>query len=90
MNELILNAEKSQLMQFTTFISTLKKYKNYIIGYFNNTNTSGSVEGFNNKIKVMKRRFYGIFDENNLFRRLFLIQETMQCTEQYNVAHKMR
>ncbi|MFT4694091.1 MAG: transposase [Francisella sp.] len=34
-------------------------------------NTSGFVEGFNNKIKVIKRRCYGIFDEKSLFRRVF-------------------
>ena len=43
-----------------------------IIAYFKGRNTSGFVEGFNNKVKVLKRRCYGIFDENSLFRRLFL------------------
>jgi hypothetical protein len=28
-----------------------------------------------NKIKVIKRRCYGIFDENSLFRRIFLDTE---------------
>ena len=33
---------------------------------------SGFVEGLNNKIKVLKRRCYGLFDTGTLFQRLFL------------------
>jgi transposase len=40
--------------------------------YFLEGWTSGFVEGFNNKIKVLKRRCYGIFDVKNLFRRISL------------------
>jgi transposase len=34
--------------------------------------SSGFVEGFNNKIKVLKRRCYGIFNIQHLFQRIFL------------------
>ena len=71
----ILKVEESGLKQFDTFISTLSKYKNHILKYFKGRYTSGFVEGFNNKIKVIKRRCYGIFDENSLFRRIFLDTE---------------
>jgi len=64
--------EGSGLNCFEQFIKTLKKYKTEIIGYFKGRNTSGFVEGFNNKVKVLKRRCYGIYNENSLFRRLFL------------------
>jgi len=67
--------EQSGLTQFNTFINTLKKYQPHIVQYFNGRHNSGFVEGFNNKIKVIKRRCYGIFDENSLFRRLFLDTE---------------
>ena len=50
----------------------IHKYKNELVNYFRRRETSGFVEGFNNKIKVLKRRCYGIFDEKSLFRRLFL------------------
>jgi hypothetical protein len=30
------------------------------------------VEGFNTKLKVLKRRCYGIFNLNHLFQRLYL------------------
>ncbi len=71
-NAWILLVEQSQLRCFDTFAKTLKKYQTEIVAYFKGRNTSGFVEGFNNKVKVLKRRCYGIFDENSLFRRLFL------------------
>jgi transposase len=35
-------------------------------------NNSGFVEGINNKIKVMKRRCYGISNIKHFFQRVFL------------------
>jgi len=71
-NEWIAKVERSGLSCFNQFIRTLEKFKTEIVAYFKGRNTSGFAEGFNNKVKVLKRRCYGIFDENNLFRRLFL------------------
>ena len=71
----ILKVGESGLKQFDTFIGTLSKYQQHIVNYFKGRHTSGFVEGFNNKIKVIKRRCYGIFDENSLFRRVFLDTE---------------
>jgi len=34
--------------------------------------SSGFVEGLNNKVKVLKRRCYGIFNLGHLFQLLFL------------------
>jgi transposase len=53
-------------------IKTLKKWKNEIANYFVNRNTSAFVEGLNNKIKVLKRRCYGIYNLKHFFQRLFL------------------
>jgi transposase len=36
------------------------------------TQSSGFVEGLNNKIKVIKRRCYGFFKVESLFQRLVL------------------
>lgn len=66
----IRNVEKSELTCFNTFIKTLTKLWNEIINYFINRLNSGFVEGLNNKIKVLKRRCYGIFDVENLFQRI--------------------
>ncbi|GAG31067.1 unnamed protein product, partial [marine sediment metagenome] len=71
-DEWIAKVEASKLSCFNQFIITLKKYRSEIIAYFKGRHTSGFVEGFNNKVKVLKRRCYGIFDEKSLFRRLFL------------------
>jgi transposase len=30
------------------------------------------VEGFNNKVKILKRRCYGIFNLKHLFQRIYL------------------
>ena len=43
-----------------------------ITNYFINRTNSGWIEGLNNKIKVLKRRCYGITDPLSLFRRLWL------------------
>jgi transposase len=71
-NEWSLKVLASDLTCFNRFIKTLKKYKNEVVSYFQGRHTSSFVEGFNNKVKVLKRRCYGIFDEKSLFRRLFL------------------
>ena len=63
---------KNKLTCFNKFIKTLRKFKNEISNYFLNRNTSAFVEGLNNKIKVLKRRCYGIFNVNRLFQRLYL------------------
>ena len=69
-NKWIEDVEKSELTCFQTFIKTLKKLWNEILNYFLNRANSGSTEGLNNKIKVLKRRCYGIFNVENLFRRV--------------------
>lgn len=54
------------------FVKTLERYKPNILNYFKNRKTSGFVEGLNNKIKVLKRRCYGIEKTTTLFQRLVL------------------
>ena len=64
--------EESGLKCFNKFLSTLNKYWDKIINYFINRQTSGFVEGLNNKIKVIKRRCYGILNVKHLFQRIYL------------------
>lgn len=71
-DEWIEKVQSSKVKCFTRFIKTLNKYKDEITNYFISRNTSGFVEGFNNKLKVMKRRCYGIFNIKHFFQRLFL------------------
>jgi transposase len=63
---------KSRLSCFNSFLSTLDKWMDGITNYFVNWQTSGFVEGFNNKIKVIKRRCYGILNVKHLFQRIRL------------------
>ncbi|KXO09333.1 Mobile element protein [Moritella sp. JT01] len=64
--------EKSDVTIFKTFISTLVKYKGKIANYFKGRKNSGFVEGLNNKIKVIKRRCYGVSSVKSYFQRLWL------------------
>jgi len=63
---------KSELTCFNAFIKTLEKYKPFILNYFKARKNSGFVEGLNNKIKVAKRRCYGLLKVESFFQRLFL------------------
>ena len=73
--EWIEEVESSELVCFDRFIKTLKKYYHEITNYFISRDSSGFVEGFNNKIKVIKRRCYGVFNLKHLFQRVFLDSE---------------
>ena len=64
--------EQSGLTCFDAFLKTLDNHLDYITNYFIKRLNSGFVEGFNNKIKVIKRRCYGIFNVDHLFQRIFL------------------
>ena len=70
--EWIISVRETKLTCFNKFIKTLNKFKKEIANYFIGRKNSGFVEGFNNKIKVLKRRCYGIFDLKHLFQRLCL------------------
>jgi len=63
---------KSGLKCYGTFLGTLDNWKDEITNYFNAHHSSGFVEGLNNKIKVLKRRCYGIFNIGHIFQRLSL------------------
>lgn len=63
---------KSNLTCFDDFINTLENWLEEISNFFIHRDTSGFVEGFNNKIKVLKRRCYGIFNVQHLFQRIYL------------------
>ena len=74
-NNWISKVNKSNLNCFNGFILTLEKYIEEITNYFTYRNTSGFVEGFNNKIKVLTRRCYGLKSAKRLFQRIRLDTE---------------
>jgi transposase len=68
----IRQVKESGLQCFEDFLKTLRNWWEEIINFFVDRANSGFVEGFNNKLKVLKRRCYGIFNVTNLFRRIYL------------------
>lgn len=62
--------KKSGIQEFDSFLTTLNNWIDEISNYFLEGWSSGFVEGFNNRVKVLKRRCYGIFDVGTLFQRL--------------------
>ncbi len=64
--------QRSGLSCFNDFLNTLDRWWTEITNYFANRDSSGFVEGLNNKLKVLKRRCYGLFNLGHLFQRIFL------------------
>jgi len=67
-----LDVKQTGLTCFDSFLTTLDNHFDQITNYFLNRHNSGFVEGLNNKIKVLKRRCYGLLNLDRLFQRLFL------------------
>ena len=63
---------KSGLTCFDGFLKLLETWLDLIANYFINRQSSGFVEGLNNKLKVLKRRCYGLRNVVRLFQRLTL------------------
>ena len=72
MNEWIDEVTNSELVCFNLFIKTLSNHQEQITNYFIQRHNSGFVEGFNNEVKVLKRRCYGLSNATKLFQRLVL------------------
>ena len=62
----------SGLRCFDGFLTTLENWREEITNYFLQRQRSGFVEGLNNKLKVLKRRCYGLDSVKTLFQRLWL------------------
>jgi transposase len=62
----------SGLTCFDRFLTTLDERLDEITNYFLDRQSSGFVEGPNHKIKVLKRRCYGVFNPARRFQRLHL------------------
>ena len=57
---------------FDDFLKTLTAWWDDILNYFLARANSAFVEGLNNKLKVLKRRCYGLFNVTHLFQRAYL------------------
>lgn len=64
--------KNSGLTCFNPFLKTLLNNMEEITNYFINRQSSGFVEGLNNKLKVIKRRCYGLTNIPGFFQRIRL------------------
>jgi len=68
----IQQVQKSGLHCFEDFIRLLQNWWEEITNFFTHRENSGFVEGFNNKVKILKQRCYDIFNLKHLFQHIFL------------------
>jgi transposase len=69
--------KNSGLHCFDSFLTTLDNWRDEITNFFLERNSSAFVEGLNNKIKVIKRRCYGIFNLSHFSSVLSWISKAM-------------
>jgi transposase len=58
--------------QLDGFIKTFEHWQEEILNYFDARQTSGPVEGINNKARVILKRAYGLKSADSLWTRLIL------------------
>ncbi len=75
LNSWIFLVREQHIACFEPFLKTLAHFFDEITNFFEHRLTSGFVEGLNNKIKVLKRRAFGIFNLEHFFQRLWLDME---------------
>ncbi len=62
--------KQTKLRPLRDFCKTVENNIDYISNYFRYGRTSGTIEGVNNKIKVIKRMAYGYKDQQYFFRKI--------------------
>jgi transposase len=75
--------EEPELLKF---FETYDRWKDGILAYFDRRETSGVVEGLNNKARVITRRSYGLKSADSLWRRLVLDGNRVVCAVRRTVA----
>lgn len=68
------------------FFETYDRWKDGILAYFDRHETSGVVEGLNNKARVITRRSYGLKSAEGLWRRLMLDVNHVVTSVRHTVA----
>jgi transposase len=63
---------KKAISHFPKSCNTIMRWIDEITAYFDNRTTQGTVEGINNKLKVIKRRGYGFRNFKNFSLRCLL------------------
>lgn len=68
------------------FFAMFDRWRDGILAYFDNRETSGPVEGLNNKARVITRRSYGLKNADSLWKRLVLDVNRFGSTVRRTVA----
>jgi transposase len=79
--------EASGLTCFDPFLKLLDTWLDPIANYFRQCQTSGFVEGLNNKLKVLKRRCFGIYNLRHLFQCITLDLDGYRRFSPWQGAH---
>src|SRR5262245_57489194 len=69
------------------FIVTFEAWQEEILNYFEGRQTSGPVEGINNKARVIIKRAYGLKSADSLWRRLILDLNQGKELVLYTIGH---
>ena len=72
MSRMILNMECSDDAAVNQWGRTLKRWRKYILNYFNSKTTNAFTEGANNKIKMIKRLSFGFRNVQTYIRKMML------------------
>lgn len=62
----------AEFPEMESFICTFETWQDEILNYFDARQTSGPVEGINNKARVITKRAYGLKSADSLWSRLIL------------------
>jgi len=68
----LLKWTENSYKHFPKSCRTISRWIDEIVAYFDNRTTQGIVEGINQKIKLIKRKAYGLTNFNNFRRRILL------------------
>ena len=71
LDEWVKQAIESKVQPLMKMASTIRAYKTYILAWYDNYITNGTIEGINKKIKVLKRQIYGFRNEEYFTLRLY-------------------
>jgi transposase len=69
------------------FIRTFEAWQEEILNYFEAGQSSGPVEGINNKARVILKRAYGLRSADSLWTRLILLRPTFLKTQRDASIH---
>ena len=70
-----------------SFILTFETWQEEILNYFEGRQTSGPVEGINNKARVIVKRAYGLKSADSLWSRLILDLNRGKDLVRHTIAH---